>query len=473
MNQLKQAILGLSLMLGLCGCIKQDVEIKIEADGSGTIVCKTNINDIHSVLSYAKKSDGEKATFKHLALDEKTEIIDGKKWRISTYSFKKLGKALPELEHEIPMMPRFSERNDKFVMFLSRERGEHEGFKIDNKEIEDCFYNLAVTFPTSPTSKTGTISGNTVRWSFDNANIKEIKEKNIGELILKAEVALSAIKADIQPHLVGEPVRTSRSGSKMSKLKDTRLEEYSATIPIHGDNFNYKPNAKVTLNYPINSITVPFAYKELSVKSLIIDKNEYSATIKGKPDGVFTGKDQWGRKTEGLPVTFSFQSNNPWPNVINTAAISVKVEEATKTSLKEVLVTEKSLKQLQVIDNSMNISVASVELGSNKAAYPEAAITFATNLTQTDVLAVYLDTDYGLRYKTATRKWDKKKIENIYDNATKAAASFFKENGNDVFIGQLTTLKMPPPPFKLIFELIEKKEVVEKIITMETINVTK
>jgi len=482
MKRLKEFVVLLCVAFGLCGCIKQDLDVKLNADGSGVIVLKRQISDHEQMLKFIEEDPSKLPKFKYLSLSEKVEKRDGMDWRISTYNFKKLGEALPELEHEIPMIPRFTVRGDKFVMFLNRERGNNEGFRIEDKEFDELFYNLSVTFPSRATSAKGKVSGKTVSWKFNAGNLKNFKSLNIGEPILKAEIAASSISADIKPRQVGEPVRKLGNGTggltggmNFAKASAEPLISFDAKIPIFGEHHKSKDglNGTITVNFSVDSLPVPFSYKELKLTSLVIDGKKIKSSIYGSTYGVYTGTDKWGRKLTAFPVKIRFDAQDVWAKKIDELAISLKVEEATKTMKHFIAVSKESISTVQTFADKKKLIVTKVAHGSSTAAYPAASISLISDCEPTTILGVHLDSDHGLRFAMNVLKWEKKKINQIWDKDTKAGATKLVGKDGFVYVASLGLDNIPPPPFDLMIEVIEEKLSVEKNFKLEAINVSK
>lgn len=470
------------LLITISGCIRQDLSIQLNSDGSGKIILQHKIDrQRHLIETPIPDEPPPVPEFKHLSLQERIEYKKDGQWLISTYTFDKLGRALPELEYEIPMMPRFSVKDKSFILSLSRERGKNEGFSIEDEDYDALFYNLSVTFPAKPVSATGLVNENTVTWKFDGADIEKFKNMEIGALIASARIPASTIDADIKPRLLGEPIRETglervglSGGVRYTEAPSDELLYFKAKIPISGnqhskDNFN----GNMLVNFPLDKQPpAPFFFKDLKVKSLIIDGQKVKADIIGDREGLFSGMDQWGQKLNTFPVQIQFFTENPWPQKIDILDTSLTVETPSEIIQQTVHIGNKTLPGMQTFADNKKIIFTTVELGSSNSAFPGASIELVSNIESGSILRVYLDSDHGLRYTMNVVKWKKNKINTIWEQAVKEAAQEVAGQENTVYIGSLSLDNIPVPPFNLVFEIIQEKEYVEKTFQLEKLRVS-
>ncbi|MCP3874732.1 MAG: hypothetical protein GY699_16470 [Desulfobacteraceae bacterium] len=483
MKKFKSGLLFLCLAVGLCGCIRQDLAIHLNSDGSGQIVLKSKINVQEQMLKSIEPDSNKLPKFKHLTLKETFVKKEGGQWYVSIYRFENLGRALPELEHEIPMMPRFTVKKGLFEMSLNRERETNEGFQIGDKEYDDLFYHLSITFPVPPTSIDGKVSGKTVRWEFDGTDIKTFKNMKIGTRIAHAQIPASRINVDIQPRFLGDPARERgfgksglTGGGSYADVSSDALSSYYANIHILGEHNTFQDglNGSMVVNFTLDTlVAAPFSYTDLKLKSLVIDGSKIESAIDGEQAGVFTGTDRWGRKLSAFPVKIRFKTKNAWPQKIDKLEISLKVESPTQTRKHLIAVNDDMYSKKQIFAENKKLIITRVEHGSSTAAFPGASIDLVTNCSATSILGVYLDTRYGLRYAMNVLKWKEAKLNQIWDKGTKAAASELVNKDGIVYLVSLGLDHIPNLPFNLMINVIEKRRSIEKKLKLEAIHVSK
>ena len=95
---------------------------------------------------------------------------------------------------------------------------------------------------------------------------------------------------------------------------------------------NEQVKASLNVNFPVDEFSLPITYKDLKVKSLVVEGKETAADLKSKVEGVFDGKNQWGQETKGFPVQLEFPVTNPWVKEIEKFEITMQVNMATEKS---------------------------------------------------------------------------------------------------------------------------------------------
>ncbi len=473
------------LLVYLTGCIQQDLRIVIRPDGSGEYHIKRLTSQIESALianipaGLREKALNEQkgveeeypSGLKRVSYSISKSIDDTAKYvESSVYTFPELGKALPDLENVIKMGPRYAYRDNRFVIFFNREKEEFDGMQT-GESIEDAYLNLTIELPTVPSSSNGVVQGKTVSWKFGADDMKKYQEMSIGENLIEANIPSSAINVDLKPRLVV-------AKEKKSLVKEGEFNPlgfFNARFPIIGGNLNEQVKASLNVNFPLDGFCLPITFKDLKVKSLVIEGKEIAAEIKSKTAGVFDGKNQWGQEAKGFPVQLEFLVTNPWIKEIEKLEVAMQVNTATEKSktFYNVEPSESPCVILPIESNQIldRVAVLKVELGSPSAMWPLPGITLLTTAGPSNVSAFYIDTDYGLRYKANSIQSSLKKRENYWDKKIKTfLTDVFKEE--EFYEYALGFTKMPDSPFGLMIETAGKQDYKNKTLLLEHIDVS-
>ncbi len=430
----------------------------------------------------AKGKDGTNASEaapKSLAyLTKSQKLYDSKddpggKIEETTYIFKELGKALPELENEVIMGPRYMLRDDRFIIFLNREKQEYDGMSSSEDQDEE-FYHLTVELPAVPVSETGKVEGSTVSWRFTGEQLKKLRSASVGTPILEASIPASAINADLKPRLVSEKKDNVFGRQRKDK---SPLESFRATLPVL-DRIGWKPddkNADLDVLMPLGKVVIPFPYENLSLARLVVDGKSITAKLNSNPSGVFNGKGPWGNPAAGLPVKLKFSLSDPWVKNIDLVEVRLNISAPKKT--RELSVRIESLdKPLPVLtsdqDKSLKVAIADIKLGSSTATLPGPSIDVLSSIEPSTFLTVYLDTPYGLRYPPVGLQWEKETIDDLYDKDAKAAATKAFGKNASFYSGDLSYKTIPNPPFTLVFVIITEKSMVPHTLKLEDISIS-
>jgi hypothetical protein len=356
------------------------------------------------------------------------------------------------------------------VIFFNREKEEFDGMKA-GETIKDAWLNLTIELPAEPSSSNGQVQGKTVEWKFDAEDMKKYQEMAMGENLIEASIPSSAIKVDLKPRLVV-------AKKKKNIIKDGKFEPlgfFNARFPIIGDMANEQVKASLNVNFPADTFSLPVTYKDLTVKSLVVEGKETKAEIKSKTEGVFDGKNQWGQETGGFPVQLEFPVTNPWIREIEKLQITMQVNTATeKSSTFYHVISSKSPSIIlpeetnQILDT---VAIIKIESGSPSAMWPLPGITLLTTTGPANISAFYIDTDYGLRYKANSVQSSRKKSEDYWDNKIKTfLTDVFKEE--EFYEYELGFTKMPDLLFKLMIETAGKQDFKSKTLLLEHIDVS-
>ena len=403
----------LLLLVYLTGCIQQDLRIVLRPDGSGEYHINKLTSQIESAiianipsevrekaLSEQKGAEEEYPSgLKRISYSISQSPDDPAKYiESSIYTFPELGKALPDLENVIKMGPRYAYRDNRFVVFFNREKAEFDGMQA-GETIKDAYLNLTIELPAEPSSSNGQVEGKTVSWKFDAEDMEKYQEMAMGENLIEASIPSSAIKVDLTPRLVV-------AKEKKSLIKDGEFEPlgfFNARFPIIGDTANDQVKASLNVNFPVDEFSLPVTFKDLKVKSLVVEGKETAADLKSKAEGVFDGKNQWGQEAKGFPVQLEFPVTSPWTKEIEKLQIAMQVNTATEKSktFYNVIPSESPCMILPIESNQIlnKVAIIKIELGSPSAMWPLPGITLLTTTGPSNISAFYIDTDYGLRYK--------------------------------------------------------------------------
>jgi hypothetical protein len=473
------------LLVYLTGCIQQDLRIVLRPDGSGEYHIKKITSQIESALIANIPSElREKAFSEQKGVEEEypgglkrvsysiSQSPDdpAKYVESSVYTFPELGKALPDLENVIEMGPRYAYRDNRFVIFFNREKEEFDGMNAGEK-IKDAWLNLTIELPAEPSSSNGQVQGKTVSWKFDADDMKKYQEMAMGENLIEASIPSSAIKVDLKPRLVV-------AKKKKNIIKDGKFEPlgfFNARFPIIGTTANEQVTASLNVNFPIDTFSLPVSYKDLTVKSLVVEGKETEAEIKSKSAGVFDGKNQWGQETGGFPVQLEFPVTNPWIREIEKLQITMQVNTATEKSNTFFHVIPSDSPSIILPDESNQIlnkvAIIKIELGSPSAMWPLPGITLLTTTEPGNISAFYIDTDYGLRYKANSVQSSHKTSEDYWDNKIKTfLKDVFKEE--EFYEYAMGFAKMPSSPFALVIETADKQDFKTRTLLLEHIDVS-
>ncbi|MCP4267692.1 MAG: hypothetical protein GY777_19355 [Candidatus Brocadiaceae bacterium] len=473
------------LLVFFSGCIQQDLRVVLRPDGSGEYHIKKVTSQIESALianipsvvrekALSDQACAEKeypSGLKRVSYSISPNPDDPAKYvESSVYTFSELGKVLPDLENVIKMGPRYAYRDNRFVVFLNREKSEFDGMQA-GETIKDAWLNLTIELPSEPSSSNGVVQGKIVSWKFNADDMKKYQEMAIGENLIEASIPSSAINVDLTPRLV-------IAKEKKKLAKDGEFEPlvlYNARFPILGDMANEVAKASLNINFPDDKFSLPITYKDLKIKSLVVEGKETEADLKSKVEGVFDGKNQWGQETKGFPVQLEFPVTNPWVKEIERFEITMQVNMATEKSktFYHVKPSESPRVILPIESNQIldRVAVIKVELGSPSAMWPLPGITLLTTTAPSNISAFYIDTDYGLRYKANSVQSSLKKSENYWDKKIKAfLTDVFKE---EVFYEYaIGFAKMPTSSFKLMIEAAGKQDFKNKTLLLEHIDVS-
>lgn len=454
----------LFVLTGLTGCIEQEVNIKLNADGSGRIEVLRNLSEMESgvlLLGEEEPVEFETLTRERTYLDSTSGSL--RKVEHSIYSFDDLAAALPELENEIAMMPRFSVRDDQLVVFLCHEMNPYHGFS--SRDETNSFYRLSIEFPAAPESDEGTVAGNRFEWSADHAELTEFQKSDIGTRFFECTVPAAAVNLELRPRLV-EYKETSKKLQGMES-EPKLISSMSIGIPILQSNPTDREgkNATLDLFIPVDLSALPLSYENLVVEEMVIDGQPVNAELESNPSGVFFGMDQWGRPAPGLPIKLRFGWNSNVLKTIDRIQVAVDAALPTRES-NHLLEVESSNPTNDVLhfEGHPGKQLAILEI---KHEYGQTAVlTVATNLEASELSMVYLDTLYGLRYPAKGMQW--KTGRQVYGTLKEQAEALF---GEDYSVVNIYFPHIPVTSFRLECSLIEEKTLTKRILLEEDIHV--
>lgn len=439
------------LVLLLGGCIEQDLKLTLHADGSGTLVVERRLSDAESALLLIEEPEPDK--FRAMTMERTyrdSEVFPSRKIERSVYTFENLAEALPELEGEVDMMPRFTKEGDRLVVFLRHEMNPYHG--MGSPDETNAFYNLEIEFPVPPESETGEVAGNQVAWKADAERLKELKGTDIGTLLFECSIPASAVQLDLRPRLVvpKEPKKNIFTRTKPTNVVST----LQVDIPIFGKNRFYKKgsNGAMVLHLPVAPARLPLSYRNLRVDELTIDGIKTNPILDSSPSGVFCGKDELGQDVAGLPIKIKFGWNSHTLETIDRIRVSMDAAVPDELSQSTLFVdSSHPTNAVLKIPSSSGKTIA--VLGIDHARWQSAELTLASNLNPSKISAVYLDTNYGLRYPAKGIRWVQ------FDRASppdrqQAAALFGEEE--PVFVGTIYYPHIPTTSFGLLFSIVEK-----------------
>lgn len=330
--------------------------------------------------------------------------------------------------------------------------------------------NFTIELPVEPISSNGQVEGKVVKWKFNAEDLKKYQKMGIGENLIEVIIPASAIKIDLTPRFV----------EKKKKLKHEEefqpLVFYSARFPIVGDTTNQKPVlATLQVMFPVDKFSLPISYKDLEIISLMVQGKEVKAELKSESLGVFNGTDAWGQEAKGFPVNLEFPVNDPWLNKIDLLKVGLRVNAIEKSQRTIFDIPIDGLPRLVFPDQPNllldKVAISKIELGSSSAVWPTPSITLLMPTKPNIISAVFLDTDYGLRYKAENIKATLKQKNDFWDGALKKFVDdFFGDQ--KVYEYEIGFTKIPKSPFKLIVETIDKAEFQKHELTLEYIDVS-
>ncbi len=482
LKKLARVILGVLLCIVFTGCIRQEVVITINPDGSGEYtICKfpgefeevvsaavdaesmLDISDEDLAKEMESRSEG---SVKCVGYDLVKDYQGKGKAEVTTYSFDDLGKAIVILENKIEMGPRFKYQDGKFFVFVNREKTKYDGMGIGGPE-EQFYYKLTVNFPAKPScDDKGKVKSKSVTWEFDNDEMKVYRDSQIGDQLLWASVDAETVKTDMSPRLFVKKEKRSMREKEVSYIDDF----YCGIEIFKGSN---KLNSRFQGYVPTGDLALPFSYDKLKISRFIIDGVGKTTELDCEEAGVFTGQDKWGRDAPGLPVKLKFTETNPWLKNIDLLEIQVQTAKPIKTILHSIKIKDRN-KPLPIakFENGSPavIAIMDVELGSSTAVYPMPSIEVALDIDPANIMGCYLDTNYGLRYKAMGSQWNKVKLDNEWDEKIKALKDHFK-SGKEVRKSELVFQNIPADPFTLVFEIITEKSAEIKTLKLENVYV--
>ena len=473
---MKKISLYLTLLLFLSSCLQQEIKIILNSDGSGEYHIKKEmgkeLSTIVGMFPDELKKGSQKNKDKIEELPGGVKIVVDKTYthpedvtRIieeQIYTFSNLGEALPVLEDLVEMGPRYKYENGKFIVFRNREVDEWTQFSDDDR-MKNAYFKLTIELPQKPESKNGIVKGNTVSWSFDAEFLKKYKKMEIGQNIIEATIAETGIKTDIRPRLVVES----------DKKEDTEykpLHSFSSYIPIIGKKYSNSGDATLAVFFDVENIEIPFSYKNLKIKKMLIDGKQIIPEIRSADSGVFDGNNDVSDKLKGFPMSLKFPANNPWIKNVDILQATLNIGKVLKS--KEItypINIDTTPTLLSNATSSYKIGLTDLNLKSSLLASP--SIEFVSNYEPNMLKSFYIDTDYGLRYKNTIYRQKKLSDKKFYN---KAKTDFINNHfpKNDGYFYEIGFTKIPKPPFKLVIEIIEKQSYKPVTLTLENISVS-
>lgn len=475
---IKEFLVACALLLFFSGCVRQNVEITLKADGSGTLVLEKVLSSMESaMMTVAEVSAGNTHDLYEITESEKKgPLVATLKKSIPTkdnaedrlhaeYRFSELGRAIPSISKELVMCPRFAYRGGRFIVFLDREKQDFDGQKIEEDDVKKMFYHLSVTFPEKPESPNGNIKGKRVSWKFSGEELLKLMKLDVGTRILEASIPASALTTEIKPLLVKKKERLAHS----SKNKKSALEEFSSQIKIWEKEKSNKVdyNSKLSLLFPLGDRKIPFPYDQLKIEKVIFDGKTIDGVKLVSPEsGVFSGKDRWGRVSDGFPVALTFNQFDPWVKRLDSVEVSMNVKTALSQKKRSFTVTEKDAPYWFENDSLAKTALLKVELGSSRATWPSPSLELLTSLVPEKVISFFLDTDYGLRYETERLNWEEPDADDLA-NLTESEEGLTKMKKVTLFYPNI-----PSGPFRLVCIIPEGEGSKKITLELEGINVS-
>lgn len=462
-------LLGMGLFgLLLAGCIEQEVKIKLNADGSGSLVLTRYLSDMESGAMLM--GEEEPPSFDALTVVRQS-VHDAagqsmRKIQTAEYTFSHLGEALPELESLVPMMPRFCIQENVLNVSVSHEMNPNHGFSSEDQT--NAFYHLEIEFPVPPKSETGLVEGNRVVWKADYAQLKAFQKSKIGTGLFECSIPAASIRLNLKPRLV------KTENAVLKKLKEQKkvklISALDLQIPIISAGHRWKKedsNATLDLYLPVDPGRLPLCYEGLTLGRLTIDGQTVAPELVSESAGVFSGTDAYGKEAPGIPIKFKFGWNAPLLHKIDVVNISMQAAVPTKTSLHSLEVDAGAVtNSILNFPGSSGKRIAALKLDHSFS--QTAKLKLVTNLNPTDVSMVYLDTTYGLRYPAKGINW--KCGKNIYGKDRSLGEAVFGKDC-EFSILELHYPHIPTTSFRLVFSRIEVLEMKELILLEENIDV--
>jgi len=459
--------LGLGLLgILLCSCIEQEVNIKLNADGSGTVSVRRRLSDMEREISLLGKETAPE--FKSLTvLQHSIEKNDGEpneKFEISEYAFTNLAVALPELESiENVILPRFTNRDGQLVVFMRNEMNPYRGSSSNNQT--NLFYHLTIDFPVAPQSESGTVEGNRFIWKANHNEITTFRKSDIGTLAFECSIPADAIEMDLQPRLVAR-----KPESTLQEKKRKLITALDVRIPIIATDTRWSEedsNAKMTVALPVDPALFPLCYQELKLENLVIDGQKVEPTLSSETSGVFSGKNQYGQDVPGLPVQFQFAWNTPLLKQIDRIQVSVQAAKPARTSEHTLDVeTETVTNAVLAIPPGKQPDIAVLEV--KHAHWQAAVLKLATTLNPMDLSQIYLDTAYGLRYPAQGLNWIPSKKA---DSTSRKAGEAQFGPSTPFWVVDVYYPHIPTTSFALTFVKTEELLMSETVLTEVKIDV--
>jgi hypothetical protein len=472
----------------LTGCIEQDVKIKLNADGSGTLtvmnycpnlrMCDDPSLIIHSLFAPDTRarilSKNETPSFEALnVVRHSIHAVPGAPEREVEeveFSFSNLGAALPELENLIPLMPRFSIQSNQLTVAVSHEMNEYHGNRSSDTNF---FYHLDIEFPAPPHSKSGVVKENHVSWKADCDQLKAFHESEIGTVLFECSLPADAVQLDLTPR----PVKEIKSSAR-AKPKDKESElisRLSVTIPIVSTNptrLQEDSNAELQLQLSIPSNQVPFYYENLRIEKLVIDELEIMPKLRSKASDLFSGRNKYGREISGFPLDLQFGWNSRQMNNIDQIEASMEIAVPAASNLHKLHIDAAAVTDsVLTISNHPNMRIAGLEIEHAEIVLTGkmAKITIATTLNPIELGAIYLDTNYGLRYPAKKIIWLDQNRFSI-TNHLKIAKTLFGTKTPFRLI-EIHFQHIPTTSFDLVFEHVEEVSMKKIVLSEENIHV--
>jgi hypothetical protein len=468
-------------MLFLQGCIRQDVEITLDSDGSGTYKVKRYFNKMESQMAnfgeYIVGEDlgggGDKTNHKELTLLRHSSHKDAKnkadRYEQFEYGFESLSRALPILENEDLLMPRYFLEGDKIRIAIIREKSEADG-GLSNLKDEKLFFNLTLNLPVPPVDagpEKGTIKDHRVIWKFNHDEVMAFLKKPIGTILCEARVPADSLSLDFKARLVVSENKKRSSNLSKEKKEVIGLEKLDASISIP---YSGKHNATCDLRFKTIGFSPPFSYEKLSITGLKVDGQKIEAELKSDSSGYVSGIDPQKNPIEGFPVSFKFALEDPWIKKIDEAKIEFQLVKPTsfKTVVLDCPVSGKPVPMIK--DKGLRTVVAKVELGSSSAAWPEPQITMLTEIPPQLLQSAILETPYGLAYPMTANGWSQKTAERLWGDSEELAKKVFGEESSFYEV-TFSTEVIPPLDFKIVLNMIESKELKPVSLVLENLEV--
>ena len=469
-------LLGVLLCTVFTGCIRQEIVITIHPDGSGKYkICKfpgefeeimmatidaesmLDISDEDMSKEIASRSDGPVRCIEY-------DIIKNYQGRgkaeITTYAFDDLGEAIVVLENIVEMRPRFKYQDGKFFVFVNREKSQYDGMTSSGPQ-EQFYYKLTVNLPAKPSCDgNGAVNGNSVTWEFGNEEMKVYRDSKIGDQFLWASVDADAVKVDLSPRLFVKKVKRSMREKEVSYIDD-----FYCDIEIFKE--SDKLNSRFYGYVPIGELSVPFSYDDLKISSFIIDGVKKTTRLVSAEAGVFTGD------APGLPVRLKFTETNPWINSIDLLEVQIQMAKPIKTGTHSIKISDinKPVPVARFEGESPGvIAVLDIKMGSSTASYPVPSIDVVLDIDPVNIMGCYLDTNYGLRYKSMVQEWRTVDLGNSLDKKMKALKDNFAA-GKETWKSNLVFRNVPADPFTLVFEIITEKSTGIETLKLEDVYV--